>query len=342
MRPSATMLPGENTSLDPSELRFRADSVPAGVWITEIICVPGLLYALLWEHEHATALAIIMAAAALGGLIVLALPWPRILQSSWREIVFGAWSGIDLALIVALAALDGGGDSVFVALFVIPIVFAGLSYPRRLVLGVSAAAVLGYVAVAAASATPAGYALMYAATIGSTAAMSTWQARNHERRRELLAIASRTDPLTGALNRRGFQRAAAQMLASVVRLEHPASLVLLDLDDFKGYNDAYGHAAGDDLLCWAVRRIEAALRATDALARLGGDEFAILLAGAERPAAEAVVDRVREELAERVDTSWGLACAPEDGTDLDALYRSADAALYEAKGARAAPVTGVA
>lgn len=320
---------------DPSELRFRTDSVPAGAWVTFIVCAGILVYVIAWERPHEITIALATGIGALGGGLVLALPWEAIVRSRRRELAFATWSLLDIGLVAWLAALDGGGDSVFAALFVIPIVFAGMSYPLRLVIVISVSTVLAYVAVALATSTDGGYVLMFAVTLSCTALMSVWQARNHERRRELLAIASRTDPLTGALNRRGFQRAAAALLAGVTRLGHPASIVLIDLDDFKSFNDAHGHAAGDELLRWAVERIAASLRPTDSIARMGGDEFAVLLAGADRPAAQAAVARIRADLAARVQTSCGLASAPADGTDIDALYRAADSDLYAAKRARA-------
>ncbi|MFL5844654.1 MAG: GGDEF domain-containing protein [Solirubrobacteraceae bacterium] len=322
--------------LDPSELRFRVDSVPAGAWVTFIVCFAGLGYVLGWSHEHESALGALFALGAVGGGVVLALPWERIVRSRWREHVFCAWSLLDLLLILGIAALDGGGDSVFVGVLVIPIVFAAISYPRSIVVAMSGLTIIGYLALALATDTEGSYTLMWAATIACTALMCVWQARNHERRRELLAVASRTDPLTGALNRRGFQLAARSMLAGVARLGFPASLVLLDLDEFKQFNDTHGHAAGDELLCWTVERIRSSLRPTDALARLGGDEFAVLLAGADRPAAQAAVIRITNDLSSRVATSCGLAAAPADGDDIDALYRQADTELYEVKRSRSA------
>jgi diguanylate cyclase (GGDEF)-like protein len=327
---------GLEEGIDPAELRFRTDSVPAGVWVTFIVCVAGFAYVVGWDHRHSTQIALLIGLAAVGGGLIMALPWEQLVRSRHRELVFGAWSALDLALIVALAAYDGGGDSVFAVLIVIPIVFAGLSYPFRMVLGVSAAAVASYVGLALATTTRGDYILLFSATLACTALMSIWQARNHERRRELLAEASRTDFLTGSLNRRGFQQAAAALMAAVSRLSHPASLVLIDLDHFKQFNDTHGHAAGDELLCWTVERIRSSLRPTDSIARLGGDEFALLLSGADRPAAQAAVRRIREDLSARVQTSCGIAAAPADGTDIDALYRRADAALYENKRERPA------
>ena len=325
---------GFDGGLDPSELRFRRDSVPAGVWVTFIVCAAALVYVAGWQHEHDTVLAILFAVGALGGGVALALPWDTILRSRWRETVFVSWSVLDLGLILLAAALTGGGDSVFVSLLVVPFVFAAISYPREHVIALCGATVASYLALAAATTTPGDVALMYTATLSCTALMAVWQARNHERRRELLAEASRTDPLTGALNRRGFQSSAASMLAGVSRLGHPASLVLLDLDEFKRFNDSHGHAAGDELLTWVTERIRDSLRPTDSIARLGGDEFAVLLAGADRAAAQAAVRRIAGDLQTRVAASFGIASAPADGEDIDALYRRADAELYEVKHAR--------
>lgn len=322
--------------LDPAEQRFRLDSVPAGGWITFIAVGSAAIYVAEWVDRRQLTFALLLAVAAAGGAVVLRLPWAAILRSPWREAVFLGWSLLDVGLVIALAAVDGGGDSPLALLLFIPIVFAGLSYPWWSVAAVSAATVGAYFVLAIASGTDDGLAAMFIGSLACVALMSYWQARNHDRRRELLLVASQTDPLTGALNRRGFQQAAAMMLAGVARFGHPASLVLFDLDDFKGFNDAHGHAAGDELLAWVVQRVRGCLRPTDAVARMGGDEFAILLAGADRTAAETAMGRLKEDLAERIRTSCGVASAPAEGDHLDALYRRADSALYDAKRARVA------
>ena len=324
---------------DPAELQFRLDSVPAGAWVTFMICAAGIIYVLGWKHPHEAALAGLFAVGAMGGGVVFALPWQKIVRSRHREIVFTVWSALDIVLILVLAAVDGGGDSVFAALLVVPIVFAAVSYPRRLVLAISAAVVAGYVGLAVATSTSGGYTLMLATTLASTALMSDWQARNHERRRELLAIASRTDPLTGALNRRGFEQASTAALAATARLGTPIALVLVDLDEFKAFNDTHGHAAGDELLSWTVERIRTSLRPTDSIARLGGDEFAVILVGADRAAASSAVRRISEDLSSRIALSCGIGAAPDEGADLETLYKRADSELYAAKRALENPGT---
>jgi diguanylate cyclase (GGDEF)-like protein len=109
----------------------------------------------------------------------------------------------------------------------------------------------------------------------------------------------------------------------------------VDLDGFKAVNDAHGHAAGDELLCWVVEGLRAGLRPSDAAGRLGGDEFALLLPGIDVEVARQVVERLRTVLAERTSASFGVAVHPDHG-DSDALLAHADAELYVEKGRRAA------
>ncbi|HET7676506.1 MAG TPA: GAF domain-containing protein [Candidatus Limnocylindrales bacterium] len=147
---------------------------------------------------------------------------------------------------------------------------------------------------------------------------------------------ARRDALTELGNQGSFQEALA---AAVARAE-PFSLVLLDLDDFKGYNDSLGHAAGNALLHRIARALETAGRGGDATFRYGGDEFALLLPGTDGPGALAVAEKVRQAVrsASRapgsrrvVGCSIGVASFPTDGDDAEALALAADRALYVAK-----------
>jgi diguanylate cyclase (GGDEF)-like protein len=117
-------------------------------------------------------------------------------------------------------------------------------------------------------------------------------------------------------------------------------LMIIDLDDFKSYNDSHGHIVGDELLVWTAGRIRSTLRPADSLARIGGDEFAVLVAGADKSASEQLAKRIQAACADRAPHCTGIASAPADGNDFDSLYRAADRALYEAKRERGSRLGG--
>jgi diguanylate cyclase (GGDEF)-like protein len=152
---------------------------------------------------------------------------------------------------------------------------------------------------------------------------------------------AKTDGLTGLLNKTNVYR----MLRDVVSddAQAPVSVFLLDIDNFKQYNDTNGHLPGDDLL----RRMGALLREHsrehEVVGRYGGEEFLVVMPGTPKDQAMRVAERIRDlvestpfEHAEnqpggRVTISGGVASAPGDGEDVDSLLRNADAALYQAK-----------
>jgi diguanylate cyclase (GGDEF)-like protein/PAS domain S-box-containing protein len=115
-----------------------------------------------------------------------------------------------------------------------------------------------------------------------------------ERRRNerLLAHMADHDPLTGLLNRRGFQRELASHLARIARYGATGALLILDLDNFKDFNDTRGHSAGDELIVSLAQALRARMRESDVIARLGGDEFAVLLPNGDEAAAQHVADAV--------------------------------------------------
>jgi diguanylate cyclase (GGDEF)-like protein len=150
-----------------------------------------------------------------------------------------------------------------------------------------------------------------------------------ERVRELSFLADH-DPLTRLLNRRAFVERLDAEVARSGRYERSFSLVVCDIDGFKGVNDRLGHAAGDEALQMFGRTIERALRKSDSAFRIGGDEFALLLAEASEDDAREVIGRVRDKL-DGMHASFGIASCPGDALDGKALFRLADEALYHAK-----------
>ena len=152
------------------------------------------------------------------------------------------------------------------------------------------------------------------------------------------------DPLTGCFNRRHFMIMAKQELQRVERYRRPVSLIMLDIDHFKNFNDQYGHPAGDHLLCALVKLCQKNLRNVDVLARYGGEEFIILMPETDSDAVFHTGERLRKEIekmevltpqgSQSVTISLGAASYnryDERSLSVDVLIKHADQALYEAK-----------
>ena len=138
------------------------------------------------------------------------------------------------------------------------------------------------------------------------------------------------DDLTGLPNRTLFFDRLRQALSRVARTQTDLAVLFVDLDDFKAVNDTRGHAAGDELLVEAGRRLQAGLRGGDSAARLGGDEFVILCEDVSgRDEARAIAGRVLADLP--CDASVGIALTSPDVQSAEDLVRDADAAMYAVK-----------
>jgi len=155
---------------------------------------------------------------------------------------------------------------------------------------------------------------------------------------ERLASDATTDPLTGLANHRAFQERLRVELARAQRYEHPLTLAVIDLDEFKAINDSGGHAAGDEVLRIVAAQLQSALRGGDVLARVGGDEFAALLPETSAEQAAEALERARQAIAAsplpggaRASISLGV-CDIRHTTDPQQLARLADGALYWSKG----------
>lgn len=151
-----------------------------------------------------------------------------------------------------------------------------------------------------------------------------------------------TDALTGLTNRHAMQESFPDEIASCAKRGKPVSLIMIDVDNFKSFNDRFGHVAGDRALSAVASVLRAQFRPDDLLARYGGDEFAILLPGVDAEEAAIIAERVRETVCGTTgDGSDSLIQIPltismgvadlQPGDSLDTLSRAADAALYRAK-----------
>ena len=151
-------------------------------------------------------------------------------------------------------------------------------------------------------------------------------------------VRANTDGLTGLYNHRHFHERLEQEIARGSRFGTTFSLIMLDLDLFKAYNDIYGHLAGDKILKRIGRYIDSSLRSIDLAFRYGGEEFTVILPETRLDDAYRVAERIRKTIESKtssrampITASVGVACWPVDGIMKEEIVSRADAALYRAK-----------
>jgi len=174
------------------------------------------------------------------------------------------------------------------------------------------------------------------------AALMTERTKAFERTR-LLEELSVTDPLTGLYNRRLLERRLDEEISRSQRQRLAFSLLMIDLDNFKSYNDLCGHPGGDQALKRVAAVLQASARDMDVVARFGGEEFCVLLAGTGKKESVFVAERIRRAIENEpfprgkelprghLTASIGVSTFPEDGEAAADLIRAADLALYQAK-----------
>ncbi|MFC1830143.1 GGDEF domain-containing protein [Thermodesulfobacteriota bacterium] len=164
------------------------------------------------------------------------------------------------------------------------------------------------------------------------------QLQESEKRYRELSI---TDDLTHLYNARYFYAKLAEENTRACRFKHPLSLILLDIDDFKRFNDTYGHLEGDKVLEVVGKAIQHCVRETDSAYRYGGEEFTVILPYADIEAAENAAERIRldvsvqefsptPDVTEKITVSLGV-CQLRHGEEITELVKRADDAMYIAK-----------
>jgi diguanylate cyclase (GGDEF)-like protein/putative nucleotidyltransferase with HDIG domain len=327
---------------DPAALRFRMATLKTGAWLGIAMVVAGLAYfGLTWDAGNRPLLAAIGIAVGMSDVAVLLAPMERIVAGRWRESFFLGWTTLTVAVLLLLGALDSTEPSPLTLPLMMPMLFAGMSYPPASARICCAAAVFGYGAETLILGQASAFSGFLFMVLLWTAGMCLWQAHNREqqyeeleRQRDELARVAESDPLTEALNRRGFEDLLGRELAEAARAGRPLTLAVVDLDDFKAVNDREGHSAGDALLRETVKRLDRVLRPMDAVGRLGGDEFAVLFPGVGGTDAQVAVDRLCDALADLAPASIGHSCFPADGVSPEELSKQADLRLYAAKAKR--------
>jgi diguanylate cyclase (GGDEF)-like protein len=160
--------------------------------------------------------------------------------------------------------------------------------------------------------------------------------------RETLRNESVRDPVTDLYNRRYLEETLPRELIRATREQYPLSVIMIDVDNFKQFNDKFSHDAGDAMLRALAGQLKSHTRGQDIACRYGGDEFLVVLPGASMEVGCQRAERLREEVKRMeidktlvplvtVSLSMGVACFPEHGSTAASLIRAADMALYSAK-----------
>lgn len=298
------------------------------------------------EGPHRSTEWVMVGLALVATVGVVAVPGRTIVRSRHRVLFFVLWSSFTAIFVSTVAAFDGGLESPLAFLLLVPMTYASLAYPPRAVILIGIVAASSAVVVALISHDTLARTWMVVGTVGMVTfvAASVTQARTaHQvtRRRltERLIELATVDGLTGCLNHRTFYERLETELARSVRHGHRATLLVIDVDDFKSINDQHGHLAGDDVLALIGSVLRADGRVSDIVGRIGGDEFAVLLVESDPAHAEAAAERFRTRVAAEGDglpASITVGCAHFDGRapsppTARQLVATADADLYARK-----------
>jgi diguanylate cyclase (GGDEF)-like protein len=271
------------------------------VWGTALLFIDCILIIIVYEHLRSWLSDRVLPRLALAGAVVL----------SFDQL--GFYLGLNLLTGAPLSVLFGGWAAKMgaVALYTVLVGFY-LRWLER----------------------PAGH-RSKAASIADVFEMLTYR----ERYEDLLARTGR-DALTGMFDRGRLESQGRITINSAGQQGRAVSLLLVDIDHFKSFNDRFGHAAGDAVIRRIAREIMATVRASDLVYRFGGEEFVVICEGLESGPALALGERVRREIASsiegaasRVTVSIGIATCSAEAAEYDALFQLADQRLYQAKAA---------
>lgn len=323
----------ERAAVAQPDLQTVSTAGPLPGWILTILSMLGILSGIVRTTAPATSVigqlyTTIMLTSLVVGVVVISLG-PLVDRFRWSVGVIGS----DLVILVSAAALDSSAARMVAAL---PVLLTGLMvaqhFGRRLLLGHHAAIVGVYLTTPAPDPTLATVTLAVftaAILIGATELIFFLQVRNKAAAADLHRW-SVTDPLTGLANRHGLEL-GFESLSRAQQL----TVLALDVDDFKGINDTFGHAAGDDALIRLAATLRTVTSPDTVVCRTGGDEFVVLAPSMRPSALTSTVKRAAALLPLPLSVSIGSAvAAPHRLRSLWQLVDAADAALIRAKRSR--------
>jgi diguanylate cyclase (GGDEF)-like protein/putative nucleotidyltransferase with HDIG domain/PAS domain S-box-containing protein len=306
--------------------------------------VTSMYFGISDSENHKSALVAISASIAVVALVAAFLV-TRIAALAWREsFSLGAILLSGVVLTVEMA-LDGGLSSPLTIFVALPVIGAALALGTVPVVICATAALVEVATVAAmhiGSERASGDLLMlgaflvglFALTIGNVVSRSRLQ-RDEEGLLQEVERLAQTDPLTGCFNHGAFYEKLDAEINRTLRGEQNVSLLVVDIDFFKGYNDSHGHGAGDRALAAVASAISGSIRSFDTAARVGDDEFAVILPATSERRAEEVATRISVEVAGSVGlgltVSVGFASLDRREPTSKRLFRDADLGLYRAK-----------
>lgn len=318
------------SSLDDLRANRRLMAYTAAA-IYGIAGVDGVVEGFLPGDPPFSLLPVVVVLVLFGGLMALGPRLPR------RTL--GLLGPLGVALIAyALATSPGPGDGA--VLYALPVFWTTFFFGRRgavaIIACVAVAHAIALFALPAVDAYPGRWVDVMVSVSGVAFVVVVLERRN-ELLLARLAGEARTDPLTGLLNRRGFDEHAERELAHAGREGRSIALVTFDIDHFKAINDRFGHVVGDRVLVHMARLLADESRRIDVAARLGGEEFAVLMPGSDQAGAVAFAERVRHALAAtdhpdlpEVRVSAGITVTAK-ALGVETILERGDYALYAAK-----------
>ncbi len=265
----------------------------------------------------------LLGGAALLAVVAAPVGWLRGWQR--RRVLLLVWPVASLVVTVLVGAVEPDATRYLPGIITVTFVYVGLTCPRWRSLAIAPLGVAAFV-VGGALHLPGALPKVVTAAIMwvLVAEVPAWLIARLDEQSALLRKMAQTDALTQLLDRSTLgPRLSAQAGGSAV--------VLIDLDNFKGYNDRHGHEAGDELLVAFADALRCSVRREDIVFRIGGDEFLLLLVGADRTEADQVLDRLRRcwaQVSLPVGFSAGIAAGEQD------LMRLADEHMYANKRSR--------